>query len=248
MNEVQLHAWVEEGLSLKQIGRLVGRQPSTVSYWLAKYGLSAPGKEKHAPRGAIERATLVELVEQGASIGLIAETLGRGTASVRHWLARYGLETRATARRRELRNRSEETIELHCHIHGLTRHRRSARGTLRCLICRSEAVTRRRRKVKEVLIHEAGGACAVCGYDRCPGALHFHHLDPALKQFELSAAGFARSLERARAEARKCALLCSNCHAEVESGTVTLSSATRDGGRSEVARSGVAQLADALDC
>jgi hypothetical protein len=65
--------------------------------------------------------------------------------------------------------------------------------------------------------------CAICGYGRFPGALHFHHRDPSIKSFELSAEGFARSLDRARAEARKCVLLCSNCHAEVEGGTVSLS-------------------------
>lgn len=77
--------------------------------------------------------------------------------------------------------------------------------------------------MKALLVAEAGGACAICGYDRYVGALHFHHVDPSIKQFELSADGFARSLERARAEASKCILLCSNCHAEVEGGTVTLS-------------------------
>jgi hypothetical protein len=34
--------------------------------------------------------------------------------------------------------------------------------------------------------------------------------------------GLTRSLERMRAEAAKCALVCSNCHAEIEGGVVTL--------------------------
>jgi hypothetical protein len=79
-------------------------------------------------------------------------------------------------------------------------------------------VTRRRQKVKEILVREAGGHCVLCGYDRYVGALGFHHLDPATKRFSLSDLGIARSLDRARAEARKCALLCANCHAEVEAG------------------------------
>jgi hypothetical protein len=32
----------------------------------------------------------------------------------------------------------------------------------------------------------------------------------------------ARSLERCREEARKCVLLCANCHAEVEGGIATV--------------------------
>jgi hypothetical protein len=34
--------------------------------------------------------------------------------------------------------------------------------------------------------------------------------------------GVARSLEKARAEPRKCVLLCANCHAEVEAGVLGL--------------------------
>src|SRR2546429_1544516 len=84
--------------------------------------------------------------------------------------------------------------------------------------CRSEAVTRRRRKVKETLVAEAGGRCCVCGYDRCIGALEFHHLDPAAKTLGVSYGGLAHALATLRAETSKCVLLCANCHAEVENG------------------------------
>jgi transposase-like protein len=53
---------------------------------------------------------------------------------------------------------------------------------------------------------------------RCVAALHFHHVDPAQKTFALGVVGVTRSLAAARAEARKCVVLCANCHAEVESG------------------------------
>jgi hypothetical protein len=39
----------------------------------------------------------------------------------------------------------------------------------------------------------------------------------------VSARGIAYSLETLRMEARKCVLLCSNCHAEVENGLATVS-------------------------
>ena len=48
-------------------------------------------------------------------------------------------------------------------------------------------------------------------------------LTKATKEFALSPEGVTRSLERARAEARKCVLLCANCHAEVEAGAASLS-------------------------
>lgn len=92
----------------------------------------------------------------------------------------------------------------------------------RCLKCRSAAVSKRRRKLKEILVSEAGGACVSCGYDRYAGAMHFHHVDPSTKEFHLAHRGVARSLAKARAEAAKCVLLCANCHAEVEEGITQL--------------------------
>jgi hypothetical protein len=81
-------------------------------------------------------------------------------------------------------------------------------------------VTRRRRKLKEILVREAGDRCAACGYDRWVGALQFHHRDGEVKEFGLAARGFTRSLETVRREAAKCILLCANCHSEVEAGIV----------------------------
>ena len=96
-------------------------------------------------------------------------------------------------------------------------------GTYRCRHCRRDAVAKRRRAVRTRIVREAGGCCALCGYDSYIGALQFHHLDPAQKEFGLSSRGFTRSLERLREEARKCVLLCANCHAEVEGGARVLS-------------------------
>jgi hypothetical protein len=94
---------------------------------------------------------------------------------------------------------------------------------LRCVKCRSEAVARRRRKVKEILVAEAGGGCLLCGYAKHSVALQFHHLDPSTKSFGLGVRGITRSIDKLREEAAKCALLCANCHAEVEAGHVELS-------------------------
>lgn len=220
-----LEGFLEQGFSLERIGGLVGRNPSTVSYWLRKHGLEPVHKRKHAARGRIDRATLESLVEAGASSQAIAAQLEVSVGTVRHWLSRYGLRTHRGAAR-ELRRASMKgcppTAEMDCYRHGLTLFRLEGRRIYRCLKCRSENVSRRRRKVKSILVREAGGRCRLCGYDRFAGALHFHHLDPQEKSFGVSGNGLARSLERARAEARKCALLCSNCHAEVEAGVASL--------------------------
>jgi 5-methylcytosine-specific restriction endonuclease McrA len=151
------------------------------------------------------------------SISAIAKMVERSNTTVRHWLKEYGMSTRQAGRLRATRG-SPERLVLDCPKHGQTDFRRRSTGGYRCLKCRAAAVARRRRRIKEILVSDAGGACALCGYDRCVGALHFHHVRPLEKAFALSHRGVARSLAKARAEARKCVLLCSNCHAEVELG------------------------------
>jgi len=74
---------------------------------------------------------------------------------------------------------------------------------------------------EQILVEEAGGRCRLCGYDRHVAALEFHHLDPNAKEFGLAQRG-AHRIDKLRAEVRKCVLLCSNCHAEVEAGFVKL--------------------------
>lgn len=207
-------------MSLDAIGELVGKHPSTVSYWLKKHGLTASQADRYTPRGALDREQLEALVVAGLTLREIAEKLDRSVATVRHWMGRYGLRT---ARRRRSRIAGDPCkVKMVCRHHGETTFVLEGRGYYRCARCRSEAVSKRRRTVKRTLIEEAGGGCRICGYARCQQALQFHHLDPAIKVFHLGDQGQTRSLTRCRAEAQKCVLLCANCHAEVEAGLIEL--------------------------
>lgn len=221
MDRDSLEECLREGMSLSEIGRRVGRHESTVGYWVERYGLRAVNREKHAARGPLSREELQGLVDEGASITEIAATLDRGKATVRYWLREYELQT-TWARRRQGSAAGQQRMILQCVYHGLTEFQLRRGGGYKCLKCRSDAVVRRRRRVKQLLIEEAGGACVCCGYSRCAAALQFHHVDPGSKSFELSRRGVTRSLARARAEAKKCVLLCANCHAEVEAGVRAL--------------------------
>jgi hypothetical protein len=111
-----------------------------------------------------------------------------------------------------------------CRRHGETEFARYADGQggtrWRCKRCVAEAVTRRHQAMRRVLIEEAGGACALCGYDRCIVCLHFHHVDASTKLFQMTMSS-GKALATYRKEASKCVLLCSNCHGEVEAGLVT---------------------------
>jgi 5-methylcytosine-specific restriction endonuclease McrA len=160
-------------------------------------------------------------VQAGMSIAEIAAATARSKATVRHWLTEYALSTRQAERRCKMAG-EERRLMLECPHHGVTEFQRRNAGGYRCLKCRSKAVTKRRRRVKQILVDEAGGACQACGYDRCVAALEFHHLVPAEKSFSLSHRGVTRSLAKARSEATKCVLLCANCHAEVEIGMTSI--------------------------
>jgi len=228
MDRTSLEQLLGQGLSLAEIGRRVGRHEATVSYWLKKHGLEAANQGMYEAKGGLSREELTPLVDEGKSIAEIAEALGRSKATVRHWLTRYGLKTHGTLGRRvrvEAANAREAGLEvtmLECKHHGETAFILDRRGYYRCKRCRAASVSRRRRRVKELLVAEAGGACCVCGYRRNARALHFHHMDPLLKRMEINARGAAVAIGRLREEARKCVLLCANCHAEVEAGLFSL--------------------------
>jgi hypothetical protein len=168
------------------------------------------------------------LIREDLSIAVIADRLGVSATTVKYWLRRRGLQTLQSSRRAAARQAKADgrvSAEMYCRRHGITRFWLEGRGAYRCVACRKERVAERRRKLKEILVAEAGGACSVCGYSRPVAALHFHHLDPAAKRFGIGREGVTRSLAEMRKEARKCVLLCANCHAEVEAGIVNLQAA-----------------------
>ena len=207
---------------MEAIGSLTGRHPTTVGYWVKRHGLAAVYRDRHAPKGRIDRETLAALVDQALSTREIAERLGLSQSTMRHWLRRHDLRT-YRARREDshgCRGADPDRKIMTCARHGATEFWLEARGVYRCLRCRSEAVARRRRRLKQLLVEEAGGRCSMCGYDRYVGALQFHHRDGTVKKFGLGDRGLTRSLEAVRAEAAKCVLLCANCHSEVEAGIV----------------------------
>jgi 5-methylcytosine-specific restriction endonuclease McrA len=85
-----------------------------------------------------------------------------------------------------------------------------------------KAVSKRRRKIKQMSIEYKGGKCQVCGYCKYQGALELHHLDPSTKGFGIGDKGYTRSWEKVKTELDKCILLCANCHREVAAGIVQL--------------------------
>lgn len=65
------------------------------------------------------------------------------------------------------------------------------------------------------LIELMGGKCSKCGYNKNIAALEFHHVKPSSKSFPLDARHLSNtSTNKILDEAKKCVLLCSNCHKE----------------------------------
>ena len=70
---------------------------------------------------------------------------------------------------------------------------------------------------KQALIDSKGGKCQQCGYAKCRRVLSFHHRDPSDKQFGMALNNmWSKPLEKLQNEAKKCDLLCLNCHMEIE--------------------------------
>ena len=227
MDKKRLEAYLAEGLTLREIGDRTGKHLTTVGYWIKRHGLRAANANKFAPKFSdVSRERLEELIGRGASLRDLSEVLGLSISTVRHWLQKYGLKTAAMGWRRQqtrhARHAGLKHITRDCAHHGMTTFVLEGRGYYRCARCRGEAVSRWRRRAKLRLIEAAGGSCVLCGYDRHPAALHFHHLDPKQKRYTLSRAGHTRNFAEALEEARKCILLCANCHAEVERGLTVI--------------------------
>ncbi len=93
----------------------------------------------------------------------------------------------------------------------------------RCKKCNVNAVLRRAKEIKDSVIQLEGGKCILCGYNKSRRALHFHHLDPKIKEFGLCAKTMRTvSWLRVLKELDKCILVCANCHSEIEDGLIKI--------------------------
>ena len=77
-----------------------------------------------------------------------------------------------------------------------------------------------RRNHKKRLVEAFGGLCAICKVMDDPTIYDFHHLDPAEKDFTLSTK--IMGWDKAAEEAKKCVMLCGNCHRKFHSSLVAI--------------------------
>lgn len=89
---------------------------------------------------------------------------------------------------------------------------------LKCKICVVDWNKDFRTRRKEKLVSIFGGKCVICGYCKCIHALQFHHLDPQIKENNIST--LYSNWQNLLDEVIKCILVCANCHAEIEYGNL----------------------------
>src|SRR2546423_7277319 len=162
MERAFLELMLAGGMSLQQIAIVVDKDPSTVGYWVKKHGLVAVHTARHAPKGGMSKPVLESDIARGMSIRGIGLAHGVSEGTVKHWLRKYGLQTSRAGRMQEseaAHRTQKEVLEMRCLRHGRALHILEGRGCYRCTKCRSEAVAKRRRRVKAILVQEAGGAC-----------------------------------------------------------------------------------------
>lgn len=201
MDKLYLEELVAEGLSQNQIAEKSDCDRSTVKRWLKRYGLRTKNAEVYSVSyGPVEKSDLERMIDEGFTIAEIAERMNRSQTSARHWIEKYGLKTQ---RKSHLCNECGETDPNSFY----------GRRKALCKTCSKLRDALRMRKYKQELVREVGSKCVRCGYNKCLGALEFHHLDPSEKDPDFKTMR-SWSKERKLVEVKKCELLCANCHRE----------------------------------
>lgn len=88
-----------------------------------------------------------------------------------------------------------------------------------CVLCEKVRKAIKQQYFKQQCVDYKGGACSICGYDKCISALEFHHLDPSKKDFGISN-NIRTFNNKVKQELDKCIMVCSNCHKELHHTTV----------------------------
>ena len=92
------------------------------------------------------------------------------------------------------------------------------KGTRRshCKECHSNYMKERYySKKNEIYSFKKQCKCEKCGYDKCPEALDFHHIDPNEKEGQIARMiTSSYGLDKVKDEIKKCIVLCANCHRE----------------------------------
>jgi hypothetical protein len=159
----------------------------------------------------MDKNTLQMFIDQQLSQREIARITNQSQTNIRYWLNKHCLTTK-----------KEKSQFYQCVICGEKDSKnfyKSCKGSW-CKKCHNHICIKNQRKRKQQFVDYKGGSCEKCGYNKCCGALEFHHLDPKEKDPNWNIMK-SKSLENVKAELDKCSLLCSTCHRETHWEEVT---------------------------
>ena len=94
--------------------------------------------------------------------------------------------------------------------------------TCGCSKNRTHPVITYRQRIKIALVEAFGHKCANCGLVDDHRLYDFHHINPEEKEFGIANSSTTRSKQAYANEAKKCIMLCANCHRRIENGLITL--------------------------
>lgn len=162
----------------------------------------------------MEKQILLELIDKGYTVQKIADHQGCSFTNVRHWLRKYGLNTKTYD------NAGKKCRVCQAALRGRQTEFCSKKCKVKTLNVWSETISERVRQKglerKIYFINKLGGKCQCCGYDKNLAALTFHHTDPENKSFNLDMRKMTNTkMSSLEEEAKKCQLLCQNCHVEL---------------------------------
>lgn len=93
-----------------------------------------------------------------------------------------------------------------------------------CYDCVPDGLSKNERnKIERDIIHKIiqteklARGCDICGYNKCPAALEWHHTgdDKNFNPSDVLRKGTVAGLEHYKKETEQCILVCSNCHREI---------------------------------
>ena len=87
---------------------------------------------------------------------------------------------------------------------------------------KGQSVISFRKRIKLALVEAFDHKCCYCGIKDDVVIYDFHHLDPQQKLFGIAEASTTHSRQAYADEAKKCVMLCANCHRKIEKNLISL--------------------------
>jgi DNA invertase Pin-like site-specific DNA recombinase len=229
----------EDGKSVNEISNILNCSKGTISYHINKHGLGGiKVKRKKMMDGDIINTisddiiqTIINLREDNKTYNEIISEVDISLDNLKRVCRVYGL-TKPNNRKicdNTISNIREEYLKLRS-LRKVAKKFKMNRGTVGkyCsdLISTPKIVSPEEHKKKNIkyvndfrvnrkkkLVEYKGGKCVGCGYSKSIRALHFHHIDPSTKEFNIGSSNY--NMDRMLIEVDKCILVCSNCHSEI---------------------------------